>query len=212
MPVHLVDLVHLDRAPSHDFNTAQLQRTIDIVASWTGSAATPATLRTAILQTRELHAALEQIQTLRRDAGSSIRGVDSLHAFGVASALPAGAAIEMLRGVTDETTTHDERERLRLFFTGSSPLGDSLYRAIESRDVLIVGEDHDWGELILSTSPAEPEPASSVERLLDSLATTLQRSAPAAQTSGQFARGRATRSAVQRSGARAVLSVVRKAG
>jgi len=211
IPVHLVDLVHLNREASLRFDIAQLRSAAGVLASWTGHDVTASSLRGAMTVTAQVGEELDRLQEIRRMRGAAIGGIDALHAYGVASALPPENAVALLRAVLAQLPepTGDGAD-LRLFFTGSTPRGDKLYRAIEKHDAVIVGEDHDWGDLVLTVRPVIPAQGAGLEELFAALATALLRGAPAAPTSGQNARGHAVREAIAASGARALLSVVRE--
>jgi benzoyl-CoA reductase/2-hydroxyglutaryl-CoA dehydratase subunit BcrC/BadD/HgdB len=218
VPVHLVDLVHLDREPSRVFDVAQLTEAARVLGTWTGTAVTAESLLRSMADAAELSQVLRQLQALRRENSTVLSGVDALHAYGVASAMPAIEAQALLRSVADSLTADADSPptptglapAIRIFLTGSSPQGDALYRAIEQQSVTIVGEDHDWGDLALTVVPAIPDGPPRLADLIDSLAVALLRAAPAAATSGQGARGQATRDGVAGSRATALLSIVRE--
>jgi hypothetical protein len=216
VPVTLVDLVHLDRPPTFAFDSAQLVRAIRAIEGWTGKAITASELRRAMLEWGTVADDLELLQRFRRAPHPALTGLDALHAFGVASAADAADAHTLLTKVATELREVEaEVPAMRLFLTGSSPLGDSLYRRLEALPsgegtVVIVGEDHDWGELSLSVRPKLLPEDATVDQLVGSLTRALLSAAPAAPTSGQRERGAATRQGILASGATALLSIVRE--
>jgi hypothetical protein len=216
VPVHLVDLVHLDREPTLVFDVAQLARAAAVLEGWTGTAVTAESLRGEMLAHALVDAELATLQRRRRARHPVVTGSDALHAYGVASALPPGAALSFLRDViADLPEVGDRAIGLRLFLSGSTPIGDELYLLIERQEigghpVSIVGEDHDWGDLVLTVKPELPRADMALEELYAALVAGMLGADPAAPTAGQKARGVASRAAISATGAAALLSIVRE--
>lgn len=203
VPVHLVDQVHQDRESTVQFNVAQLAGMWQKVEDWTSSAITAASLRDARTGLAEVRTELERVRSERRAARFS--GTAALHGYRVAAALPPIDAVRLLR---DATAKAAEVADFPIFLTGSAPLGDEVYRAIEGAGATVVGEDHDWGDPILSDRlPARVEQGR--DELLRELVLARLRGAPASASSTMVARAEATREGIQVSGARGLLSVVR---
>jgi hypothetical protein len=57
-----------------------------------------------------------------------------------------------------------EVEGLRLFLTGSSHDDPAVYETLERHGFLVVGEDHDWGELLFARTCAAPTELALAER------------------------------------------------
>jgi hypothetical protein len=206
VPVHLVDQRHLDRPSTLRFNTAQLVAMVAATSTWTGRKATADAIAVAWDQQRELHAALAAVRDARvRPDGPD--GLAALHAYGVASAAPDAGTPALIRTAL-ETPGPRDGNSLPILLTGSAPLGDGLYRLIESSGAVVVGEDHDWGDPVLSDEPPATPPRS-IEDAAGIAASARLVGLPAAASSSMRARAAATADAVRRTGARAVLSVVR---
>jgi hypothetical protein len=217
VPVRMVDQVHLDRPSTVRYNQGQLSQLLDTLAEWTGREMTNETLDTAIRQHSAVRTALRTMRESRRlcaTKGTGITGLAALHCYTVAACVPPTDAARIITAHSDQP--HNDRPRtaqpavsaLPVFLTGSAPIGDRLYRLIESAGAVIVGEDHDWGDPILSDRLPERAPAARDELLLE-LALSRLRGAPAAATSSMAARAEATRAGIDASGARALLSIVR---
>ncbi|WP_349902594.1 2-hydroxyacyl-CoA dehydratase family protein [Parafrigoribacterium humi] len=200
--VSLVDQVHQNRESTVQFNIAQLAGMVRTLESWTSTPITEASLSDAHAELVGLRAELERMRAERR--ARRLAGTTALHAYRVAAALPPATTMELLRATTTEPTD----AAFPLFLTGSAPLGDEVYRAVEAVGATVVGEDHDWGDPILSDElPARVDRGR--EQLLRDLALARLGGAPASASSTMAARASATRDGIIATGARALLSVVR---
>jgi hypothetical protein len=219
VPVRMVDQVHLDRPSTVRYNQGQLSQLLDTLADWTGHEITDKSFATALAEHSAVRTALHTMRESRRlcaTKGTGTTGLAALHCYTIAACVPPTDAARII------TAAHNDRPRtndrpgtaqsavpaLPVFLTGSAPIGDRLYRLIESAGAVIVGEDHDWGDPILSDRLPERAPAARDELLLE-LALSRLRGAPAAATSSMAARAKATRAGIDASGARALLSIVR---
>ncbi|WP_158437758.1 2-hydroxyacyl-CoA dehydratase family protein [Naasia lichenicola] len=203
IPVHLVDQVHLDRPSTLRFNTHQLEAMTDVLRSWTGSGITRDALESAHAEHSMVRASLSDVQVARRTRRMS--GLSALHAYAVGVGSSPAAALALLEGRERGADTADA---LPVFLTGSAPIGDELYRAIEDAGAVVVGEDHDWGDPILSDLLPERLPAELPDALRE-LALSRLHGDPASASSTMAARAAATRSGVEATRARALLSIVR---
>jgi hypothetical protein len=200
--VSLVDQVHQNRESTVQFNIAQLAGMVHTLENWTSAPITEASLHDARAELVGLRAELERVRAERR--ARRLAGTTALHAYRVAAALPPAATIKLLRA----TNTGAKDADFPLFLTGSAPLGDEVYRAVEAAGATIVGEDHDWGDPILSDDlPARVDLGR--EQLLRDLALARLGGAPASASSTMAARASATRDGIIATGARGLLSVVR---
>jgi len=205
VPVHLVDQVHLARESTVRFNTGQLSAMWDVVSDWTSTSITSESLESSRAELAELRVVLEQLR-MDRHSGR-VSGVAALRGYRAAATVAPAEAIGLLQRDRHDRPEHDD-VRIPMFLTGSAPLGDDLYLAIEEAGMLIVGEDHDWGDPILSDRlPETIDPDRNA--LLRELALARLNGAPASASSSMASRAHATRTAIVASGARALLSVVR---
>jgi hypothetical protein len=179
-----------------------------VVSDWTSATITTESREAPRTQRAHVRAARQQF---RNEPPASPRtGTSALRSYRVAAttaATDALGALEHDRRDRDDRPEHDD-DRIPVFLTGSAPLGDDLYLAIEEAGMLIVGEDHDWGDPILSDRlPETIDPDRNA--LLRELALARLNGAPASASSSMASRAHATRTAIVASGARALLSVVR---
>jgi len=209
VPVHLVDQVHLNRESSLRFNTHQLSLMCDAASAWTSLPIDARSLERARADLAAVRAELARVRDARRRDARRLSGLSALHAYAVAGAASAAEVLPVLRGVVDEVEAGgDHDDRLPVFLTGSAPIGDALYRAIEDAGAVVAGEDHDWGDPILSDRLPDSIPANR-EVLLRQLAQSRLDGAPASAFSSMAARAAHTRDGVLATGARALLSIVR---
>jgi hypothetical protein len=213
-PVRMVDQVHVDRPSTVRFNQTQLSQLCETLADWTGREITDETFSTAVAEHAAVRTALGIMRESRRPCATNgtggTTGTTALHCYTVAACVPPADAARIIATAHNDPSPTAQGDALALpvFLTGSSPIGDSLYRLIESAGAVIVGEDHDWGDPILSDRLPEHAPAARDDLLLE-LALSRLRGAPAAATSSMAARAEATRAGIDASGARALLSIVR---
>lgn len=205
VPVRLVDQVHQDRESTLRFNVSQLAGMQQSVESWTSTPVTAASLRDAVDAHGAVRAELVRLRGLR--GAATLSGTRALHAYRAAAALAPERTVPLLRELPDSAAAVPA-SALPVYLTGSAPLGDEVYRAIEAAGALVVGEDHDWGDPILSDRLPRAD-AQLGDPLLHDLAVARLRGAPASATSTMASRAAATRDGIEASGARALLSVVR---
>jgi len=207
--VHLVDQRHLDRPSTLRYNIHQLHEAVRVLSEWTGVEATDARLVDAVRESAHLDVKLHALQRLRRSDASEVTGLDVLHAYGVATAMtPAMATDAIDAAAAALASTGGAHHRLRIFCTGSAPIGDDLYRIIEGAGAIIVGEDHAWGELAL-VPVRRIEPGEGKDEVISLLAASRLAAAGAAPTRSSHRRAAHTADAVRASGAQALLAIVR---
>lgn len=206
VPVVLVDQGHLPRESTVRFNVGRLLAMIDTVEGWCGGAVDEAGLAAAWAD----RAAVEDLLLRLRDArpaGGGPTGTEALHAYAVAAAAPSPEALTAIGAIA--AAGPRAGDALPVWLTGSAPLGDGLYRLLESAGAVVVGEDHDWGDPILTDGPVGMVPQTRAEAA-EAVALGRLRGAPASPTSSMAARAAATADGVRRSGARALLAVIRE--
>jgi benzoyl-CoA reductase/2-hydroxyglutaryl-CoA dehydratase subunit BcrC/BadD/HgdB len=140
---YLVDVLHLPHRTTTRYNAARLAQFRQRLRDWTGRAVSDADLALAISSHDAQRALLAELATVRRDG--RITGTQWLAIVGAGTVLPVAAHLSLLRDVsTVDLPAHSGK---RVFLTGSSHDTPHVYRALESAGYLIVGEDHDWGDL-----------------------------------------------------------------
>ncbi|MCX0275100.1 2-hydroxyacyl-CoA dehydratase family protein [Nocardia zapadnayensis] len=214
--VHLVDLLHLPRASTHDYNAGQLAKLADAVARWTGTGLTPESLYTARKLRAELATALRAVRDHR--AAGAVTGATALLLYALAQTRTPSDCLGSIDAVLAAARAQPDpgheparpaAKRGRVFLTGSTIDQVPVYDRLEAAGLLVAGEDHNWGDPVadLWDPPAEVTelPAAYAE-----IAGHRLHAGPMAQTSGLTERARYSADRVRRSGASAVLSVVRR--
>jgi benzoyl-CoA reductase/2-hydroxyglutaryl-CoA dehydratase subunit BcrC/BadD/HgdB len=188
-PVHLVDLLHLPRESTLEYDRREVRRFAKTLVEWTGREITVESLRSAMSDYHELRERLRETQKLRRRGRLS--GIASLHLFAAAEARNPRDASALIGRAVLEQAEAPEAQGLRIFFSGSSQDSDALYASLEGLGAQIVGEDHDWGQLQLTLS-CDPNASDQADGLLDELARAYHHAGPAAATSAMAERARWT--------------------
>lgn len=209
--IHLVDLLHLPRASTRDYNAGQLAKLADTVAGWTGTGVTAQNLYTARTLRAELGAALRTVRTYR--AAGTVTGAAALRAYALAQTRePADclAALDTVLATARAQPGPDSASggHHRIFLTGSTIDQVSVYDGLEATGLFVAGEDHNWGDPVadLWKRPAE---AADLPTAYAEIAGHRLHAGPMAQTSGLAERARYSADRVRRCGASRVLSVGR---
>ena len=157
---YLVDIGHLPQPTTTAYNTVRIGQ----FRAWLGSrilslsdSLSDDAVAAAIAAHDEQRRLLAEVAAWRLVglSGSAFLGV-----VGAGTAMPVAAHVELLKRLLAEA--RPDASGTRAFLTGSGHDTPHVYRAIEARNVTIVGEDHDWGDLwfALPVGPSEqPEQA-----------------------------------------------------
>lgn len=206
-PVHFVDVLHLPHRTTTQYNLARLGQFRVQLEAWTGREIGPNEIAAAIETQNRTRALLTEVASLRHTPAGGLTGTQALAVVGAGTTLPADTYHDLLRQLlasAGDLVPSDGVENASgtsTFLTGSSHDTADVYAALEASGLLIVGEDHDWGDLLFAHPVTEPT--------LLGLAERYQYNGPTAQRGSIAERAAATASAVERSGAEQVLSYVR---
>ncbi|WP_326949264.1 2-hydroxyacyl-CoA dehydratase family protein [Amycolatopsis sp. NBC_01307] len=156
-PVRLVDVLHLP----HHTTTRYVHAKIAQLREWLG--------RWRPIGDDDLAAAITAHDTLRRSLGrcavlrraNRLSGTEFLTLVAATTRLPVTAATALADRVAAGSP---EVEGVRLFLTGSSHDDPGVYKTLEDNGFLVVGEDHDWGELLFARTCAAPTELALAER------------------------------------------------
>jgi len=164
-PIHLVDLVHIDRPAALAYNKARLAGLGAWLEALGGHRPNDAALADAIAATAKQADVVAQVTALRKAAdGPRISGTDALAIVGGMAIVPAQECDVVL-------TPGAPLPGHRLFVTGSAHEDGAIYALIESLGAVIVGAAHGWATI------EAPAPADSP---IDALAAPLLRATPGA--------------------------------
>ncbi|MBE1495788.1 benzoyl-CoA reductase/2-hydroxyglutaryl-CoA dehydratase subunit BcrC/BadD/HgdB [Amycolatopsis lexingtonensis] len=193
-PVRLVDVLHLP----HHTTTRYVHAKIAQLREWLGQwrPITDDDLAAAITAHDTLRRSLGRLADLRR--ANRLSGTRFLEVVARTTALPVTEAIALVDGVSADPR---ETEGVGLFLTGSSHDGPAVYETLERNGFLVVGEDHDWGELLFARTCAAPTELALAERY--------QYNGPAAARASIRQRAAHTASAARACGAEILFSYAR---
>ena len=142
--MHFLDVLHLPRAASADYNATRMAQLGAWLESIGGAPVTPQALAEAEALLAQQASLLNRLSAAR--GAKTISGSDALAVIAAsASMAPAtfNAALEDLLAKLAQAPALTGRP---LFITGTPHEGDELYRAIEAEGWLVVGEDQVWGQ------------------------------------------------------------------
>jgi benzoyl-CoA reductase/2-hydroxyglutaryl-CoA dehydratase subunit BcrC/BadD/HgdB len=205
-PVHLVDVLHLPHRTTTRYVLAKIRQLRAQVGRWTGQPVTDADLAAAVAAHDAVRALLGRVAALRRGRRARLTGTQALAVVAATTALPPDRAAGLLEGLLAEAGALPEPSGTRVFLTGSSHDHPGVYAALEQAGLLVVGEDHDWGDL-LHHRLVEPPPDPALLEL--ALAERYQYNGPASASASIRARAAHTAEAAPACGAEALLSYVR---
>ncbi|WP_410667732.1 2-hydroxyacyl-CoA dehydratase [Amycolatopsis sp. cmx-4-68] len=193
-PVRLVDVLHLP----HHTTTRYVHAKIAQLREWLGQwrSISDDDLAAAITAHDTLRRSLGRVAALRR--ANRLSGTRFLEVVAATTALPVTDAIALVDGVTGDPR---ETEGVRLFLTGSSHDSPKVYETVERNGFSVMGEDHDWGELLFTRTCAAPTELALAERY--------QHNGPAAPRASIRQRAAHTAAAARACGAEILFSYAR---
>ncbi|AXL92815.1 2-hydroxyacyl-CoA dehydratase [Streptomyces sp. CB09001] len=200
-PVHLVDVLHLPHRTTTRYVRAKLAQLRATVETWAGRPIDDRALADAITAHDRLRELLTRVAALRRSRPPRLTGTQTLTVVAATTALPVGRATALLEELLTEADHLPEHEGLRVFLTGSPHDTGHVYTALEDGGLFVVGEDHDWGDLLFLRRTAAPTEAALAERY--------QYNGPAAPRASIRARAGHTRRAARECGAQALVCYAR---
>ena len=222
---YLVDFLHLPHRTTFLYNRRRLDQFRERLVGWTGSPISDSDLEWAIERHDEQRRLLGEVAGMRRSEPARLSGSEFLAIAGAGTCMPATTHIEMLTRLLAEMGAAAEpeagiaaepeegsrpdsrplvpaaRRGTRAFLTGSSHDTPQVYRALEGAGFVVVGEDHDWGDLLFERTVGTPT--------LDALTERYQYNGPTAQRATVGERARHAAYAAQRCGAEVLIGYAR---
>ncbi|MBN6038996.1 2-hydroxyacyl-CoA dehydratase family protein [Amycolatopsis sp. 195334CR] len=199
-PLHLVDVLHLPHHTTTRYVLAKVRQFRSWLEAVTGRRIGDDDLAAAV-------AAHDRVRGLLREIGihrghRRLTGTEALAAVSVVTAMPVGEAEKLVRDLLSTLAHREPRPGRPVYLTGSSHDSPEVYRALEDAGLLIVGEDHDWGDLLAVSDVGAPTELAIAERY--------QFAGPAAPRASIVERAAHTAAAVRARGAGALLAYVRR--
>lgn len=201
--VHVVDVLHLGHAASETYTAARIAETAQLLERWTGRPLGAAELADAIRRHNDDRRLLRAANDLRQADRPQLSGADVLALIGAGTAMPIDMHRAELSEVLDTAPDLPPVSGLPAFLTGSGHGTAEVYRILEDNGLLVVGEDHDWGEPLFLTDVPGPD--------IDALAEYYHYRRAPASTASAATRAAQTLSGIERSSARLLVSYVRHA-
>ncbi|MEW2569480.1 2-hydroxyacyl-CoA dehydratase family protein [Streptomyces sp. NPDC047070] len=163
-PVHLVDVLHLPHRTTTRYVRAKFAQFRAVTETWAGRTVDDTALAEAITAHDRLRDLLARVAGLRRSHPARLTGTQALTVVAATTTLPVAVANELLEQLLTEADELPEHEGTRVFLTGSPHDTAHVYRALEEPGFLIVGEDHDRGDLLHLRRTGAPTEAALAER------------------------------------------------
>ena len=116
------------------------------VEVWAGHPVTDEKIREAGEICNENRTALREMARLRHGREVRIGGSEALVIIGAGLFMERTAHTALVRQVTEDAKNWPVLEGPRVFYTGAEQLDTALYEKIEETGLVIVGEDHNWGD------------------------------------------------------------------
>jgi benzoyl-CoA reductase/2-hydroxyglutaryl-CoA dehydratase subunit BcrC/BadD/HgdB len=199
-PFWFYDLLRLPTHASARYNRFRAREFVEVLKGWSGSTVSEDEIRRAVDESNATCALMARIADLRRSRPPCLSGVTALTLVGAAATLPFPARQAMLRGLLDDPPPPLAGKRVMVSGSPQDQLG--VYRAIEAEGLVVVGEDHDWGDRSSAMSiPETPNP-------LDGLVDRYHLGPPGSARGGLAERCRYSAGHAALVGADAVLQVV----
>jgi benzoyl-CoA reductase/2-hydroxyglutaryl-CoA dehydratase subunit BcrC/BadD/HgdB len=180
-PILFVDLLHQAGAPVFAYNLARLRQFKTALESLTGAGVTDNALAEVISASNRLRASLLTTFERRTAPTPTLSGVDALNLLRDMGGLTVVDAERRLAATPAAPSLGGKR----LLVTGSPHEADAVYRLLEAAGAVIVGEDHDWGDLWLDSDLDDTLPP------LDALAARPQKRPSANPSAPSAARAQA---------------------
>ena len=145
-PVEWIDWLWVRRRMYQEENEKVVARFKDAVEKWTGRLISDDELKAAFKVCNEQHAALREVQALRRAEKPRVTGSEALVITGAGFFMDRAEHAKLVRQVAADAQSWPEVDGPRVFMTGTPQDSIDLYEAIEATGCVVVGEDHDWGD------------------------------------------------------------------
>lgn len=204
-PVHLVDVLHLPHRTTTRYVLAKV-RELRARLGDRGAPVADDALRAAIAAHDRVRGLLRELGALRHADATRLTGAEYVETVLATTALPVAAAERLVRERLAAVRDRAPVGGLPVFLTGSAHDGPQVYRQLEAAGLLVVGEDHDGGDLLVRRDVGVPAPGA--EEL--ALAERYQHNGPSAPRASIGARAAHTAAAARERGARALVAYVRR--
>jgi len=201
--LHFFDLLHLSHLTTERYNRDRVRELADTLGRWSGCAISDEAISREIASGNAHRAALAEVAGLRSGQPPRLSGSDALALIGCAMLMPRRDFAHLLKGIVHDVQSQPPLHGRRLFITGSNHESPDLYRAIEQKGSVIVGDDHDWGDRYFA------DPLDETAHWIDAITDRAMFGAPAAAKYGLAERIKYITDRVGETGAEMLLSINR---
>ncbi|GAB2675673.1 hypothetical protein GCM10027271_41010 [Saccharopolyspora gloriosae] len=201
-PLQLVDVLHLPHRTTTRYVLAKVREFRAWLGELTGDPISDDAFAAAVAAHDRVRGLLRRVGDLRGPGQRRLTGTEALGVVRAANSLPVDRAENLLRDLLAELRTREPRTGHPIHLTGSSHDSPEVYEALEGAGLLVVGEDHDRGDLLSAHDVGAPTELAVAERY--------QFAGPAAPRASIRDRAAHTRAAVRDRGAEGLLSYVRR--
>ncbi|MFC4003826.1 2-hydroxyacyl-CoA dehydratase [Prauserella oleivorans] len=200
-PVQLVDVLHLPHRTTTRYVDAKFAELRATLETWAGRQITDDDLAEAIEAHNRLRGLLRRLGELRRSSPALLTGTQALSVVAATTRRPVREACALVEELLADTSALSGKDGLRVFLTGSGHDEPGVYSALEEAGLVIVGEDHDWGDRLFDRDVTAPTMLALAERY--------QHNGPAAPRASIRQRARYTAEAARACTAEALVSYAR---
>lgn len=201
-PLHLVDVLHLPHRTTTRYVLAKVREFRAWLEEVFDRRIGDDELADAVAAHDRVRGLLRQVGGLRGPHQRKLTGTEALAVVKASTELPVERTEPLLRRLLANLAERTARTGHPVHLTGSGHDTPAVYAALEESGLLVVGEDHDRGDLLARTDVGAPTELAIAERY--------QFSGPAAPRASIADRAAHTAQAVRDRGALGLLSYVRK--
>ncbi|MBW0104523.1 2-hydroxyacyl-CoA dehydratase family protein [Pseudonocardia sp. KRD291] len=207
-PLHLIDVLHLPHRTTTRYVRAKVRGLRGWLQQRCGHTVSGDELAAAVAAHDRVRGLLRAVGELRGQR--RLTGTEALGVVAATTRLPVHRAEELLTALVAELPGRDPRPGHPVYLTGSSHDCPDVYTALEDAGLLIVGEDHDRGDLLSTMDVGVPAGAADVDALDLAVAERYQHNGPSAPRAAIAERAAHTAAALRGRGAAGLLSYVRE--
>lgn len=203
--LYFVDVLHQPVRTSTAYTIGRMAAFRDVLSRWSGREVGDDVVREAIGRGNERRRWLHRLAGLRRANPAALSGTEALTVIGAGMSMDVDDYLPLVQAMIEERSAVDVAGGpVRLYVTGTAHERTGLYREIEATGAVVVGENHDRGEVWaegLVDDDADP---------MRALAVHYQYRGAATGRSSITARARHTADAARAAGAAGVVCVLRR--
>ncbi|MBN1367078.1 MAG: 2-hydroxyacyl-CoA dehydratase [Dehalococcoidales bacterium] len=156
---YFIDKLHTKYFMNQLYNREQVLDLKSQLEKWSGKFISDKMLSESVAVCLESEILLKRFAELRASNPPRISGVEALQVIGSSFFMPKNEHNILLREFINRWEEMPVRKGKRIFVSGSPIDNLQLYEIIESRDAVVIGEDHCWGNRnaeVLLTSALSP--------------------------------------------------------